>query len=92
MATRVNIIYIVIKLFRYAINPSEIYIIAIKRILRYLKATIDYRITYIINNILSNYLIGYLDADYIGDINTTKSTSGYIFFIANGPISWKSKL
>ena len=92
LATRVDIAYIVIKLSRYAINPSEIHIIAIKRILRYLKATINYGITYIINNTLSNYLIGYSDADYTGDINTAKSTSGYIFFMANGPISWKSKL
>ena len=92
MATRVDIAYTIIKLSRYTINLSEIHIIVIKRILRYLKATINYKITYIINNILSNYLIGYLDADYIRDINTAKSTSGYIFFIANGPISWKSKL
>ena len=87
MTIKVNIIYIVIKLFRYIINLSKIYIIIIKRILRYLKATINYRITYIINNILSNYLIGYLDADYIKDINIAKLTSSYIFFIANSPIS-----
>ena len=87
MAIKVDIIYIVIKLSRYAINLSKIYIIAIKRILKYLKATINYKITYIINNILNNYLIGYLNANYIKDINTAKSTSSYIFFIANSPIS-----
>jgi hypothetical protein len=92
LATRVDIAYSVIKLSRYAINPSETHIIALKRVLKYLKATPNYGITYTINNSLSNYLIGYSDADYAGDINTAKSTSGYIFFIANGPISWKSKL
>ena len=92
LATRVDIVYTVIKLSRYAINPSEIHIIAIKRILRYLKATINYKITYIISNILSNYLISYLDANYIKNINITKLTSGYIFFIANSPIFLKSKL
>lgn len=92
MATRIDITYAVIKLSRYATNPSEIHIIALKRILKYLKTTKHYVLSFNLNNDLSNYLIGYCDADYAGDINTAKSTSGYIFFYANGLISWKSKL
>ena len=33
---------------------------------------------------------GYSDSDYAGDIATRRSTSGYVFFMAGGPISWKS--
>jgi hypothetical protein len=38
------------------------------------------------------YLQGYCDADYAGDIISSKSTTGYIFYYAGGPIMWKSKL
>ena len=35
-------------------------------------------------------LVGYLDADFAGCVDTKKSTSGYVFMLANGVISWKS--
>ncbi|KAA6407322.1 MAG: hypothetical protein FRX48_08870 [Lasallia pustulata] len=36
-------------------------------------------------------LIGYTDADWAGDIDTRRSTSGYLFNIGSGSISWSSK-
>eukprot|EP00794_Sanderia_malayensis_P020979 gene20979-biopygen15484 len=36
-------------------------------------------------------LQGYSDADWAGDINTRKSTSGYVFRLGKATISWKSK-
>jgi hypothetical protein len=33
---------------------------------------------------------GYSDSDYAGNVATRKSTSGYVFFMAGGPVSWKS--
>ena len=36
-------------------------------------------------------IIGYADSDYAGDLATRKSTSGYVFLIADGAVSWKSK-
>ena len=36
-------------------------------------------------------LVGYADSDYAGDTKKRKSTSGYVFMMANGAISWKSK-
>ena len=44
LRTRPDISYSIIKLARYASNPSPDYITAIKRVLRYLKATKDYKI------------------------------------------------
>ena len=35
---------------------------------------------------------GYCDADMAGDLDTRKSTSGYIFTVAGGAVSWCSKL
>ena len=36
-------------------------------------------------------LIGFTDSDWIGDNTYQKSTSGYAFMLAEGPISWSSK-
>lgn len=36
-------------------------------------------------------LIGFSDSDYAADMDTRRSTSGYIFKLANGPITWMSK-
>jgi hypothetical protein len=35
-------------------------------------------------------IIGYSDADYAGDRDDRKSTSGYVFTLAGGAISWRS--
>jgi hypothetical protein len=35
-------------------------------------------------------LIGFSDADFAGDVDTSKSTIGVIFFLANSPITWQS--
>ena len=90
LGTRPDIDFATIRLARYASNPSLLHFTAIKRVLRYLNSTIDYSITYSSN--LSPYISSYSDADYAGDISTAKSTSGYIFNIAGGPFTWRSKL
>jgi hypothetical protein len=74
----------------YTSNSSNQYFIIIKRILRYLKATINYSI--IFSSSLCPFISGYTDSDYAGDIAITKSTSGYIFLIAGGAFTWHSKL
>lgn len=53
-----------------------------ERIFRYLQGTENHGI---------NNFQGYSDADWAGDVNDRKSTSGYIFLFAGGPISWESK-
>ena len=95
LGTRPDIAFSVIKLARFASNPSLYHISLAKRVLRYLKGTRNYGIIYynnIYNNNSNSFISGYCDSDYAGDINTTKSTLGFIFILAGGPISWKSKL
>jgi hypothetical protein len=91
MATRPDIAYSVILLARFASNPSLEHIDAINNVFKYLSKTKDIGIIYTKDNNI-NYISGYCDADYTGDITSAKLTSGYIFYIANGPITWKSKL
>nr|XP_033513285.1 secreted RxLR effector protein 161-like [Nicotiana tomentosiformis] len=61
----------------------------VKRIMRYLKGTVDYALCYQGGKDLR--LVGYSDADQGGDLDERKSTSGYIFLLSDGAISWSSK-
>ena len=57
--------------------------------MRYLKGTVNVGLLY--NAKDQTDLVGYSDADWAGDINDRKSTSGYIFQICGGAVSWRSK-
>ena len=86
--TRLDIAYVVGMLGRYQSNPGIDHWKAVKKVLCYLQGTKDYMLTYKRTNNLE--IIGYSDFDYAGCKDTRKSTSGYIFMLSNGPISWKS--
>ena len=70
-------------------NPSHQYTEAVKTILHYLKESREYGITY--KGEESVILEGYSDSDWAGDKDNRKSTSGFIFILNGGPISWCSK-
>jgi hypothetical protein len=77
-------------------NPSLKHFVALKRVLRYLRGTADYGIIYYGKDDPRHKTVkklnvhGYCDADYAGDIADRKSTSGYVFMMNGGAISWKS--
>nr|CAD1824808.1 unnamed protein product [Ananas comosus var. bracteatus] len=62
---------------------------AAKWVLRYWRGTSDYAIMYGKN---SRPVQGYVDANFAGDLNKRRSTTGFVFEHGNGPISWMSKL
>lgn len=72
-------------------KPGKQHWIGIKRVLRYIKGTLDYGLIYKSSETNSIILEGYADADWGGDSSTRKSTSGYVFKIGNCTISWRSK-
>lgn len=61
----------------------------LKHAMAYVKGTLDYGITYCRDRSLNPF--GYVDADFAGDSDTRRSTEGYVFFVAGGPVSWASK-
>ena len=89
--TRPDILHIVNQLSRFLDKPNESHWKAAKHILRYLKGTIDLRLTFLKNS--NSDIIGDSDADWSGDLNDRKSTTGYYFkFEGNGgAISWEVK-
>ncbi|KAE8736044.1 hypothetical protein F3Y22_tig00000218pilonHSYRG00253 [Hibiscus syriacus] len=87
--TRPDISYAVGVMSRYMQNPKKPHLEAVRRILRYVKNTIDYGLLYKKGEDCK--LVGYCDADYAGDHDTRRSTTGYVFKLGSGTISWCSK-
>ena len=58
---------------------------------RYLRATKDWCLVYQRGTPEGLTLTGYTDADWANDLGDCKSTSGYVFKLAGGAISWSSK-
>jgi len=69
--------------------PKEGHLLAAKRILRYLKGTIDFGVFYKKGS--NNILKGYTDSDFAGDLDGGKSTSGYVFMMGDGAVAWSSR-
>jgi hypothetical protein len=76
-------------LSRFMANPGMTHWRALKRVLQYLKRTAKIGIQY--HGDLGFTPVGYSDADYAGCKDTRRSTSGYIFLMGGGAISWCSK-
>ena len=85
--TRPDICYAVTILSRYNHNPNAKHIAAVKRVIRYLKGTLNYGITYGSDSTLT----GYTDADWAADAETRRSLGAYVFLLYGGAVSWTSK-
>jgi hypothetical protein len=89
VCTRPDIAQAVGALTRYMSKPAESHWQAIKGVLRYVAGTASFGIVYKPED---STLSGYADADYAGDIDTRRSTTGYVFILNGGVISWSSRL
>lgn len=88
--TRPDILYAVNQASQFLTNWGQEHWTALKKIMRYLKKTVEYGITFSKSN-GNCKVIGYTDADYAGNVDTRKSTSGYIFLYNKSPITWSSQ-
>lgn len=87
-ATRPDLAYAVHNVSRFNNNHGEAHWQAVKRIFRYLKATVGYKLVYCNGTELD--LVGWTDADWASDIDGRKSVTGYVFIMSSGAISWRS--
>ena len=62
-----------------------------KRALRYIKGTLDVGLEFNASNHTAANVTGFTDADWAGDLTERKSTSGYLFTVCGGLVSWRSK-
>ena len=89
ITTRPDIAQAVGVVSKFCANPTESHLTAAKRILRYLKRTVHLGLSY--KNCADGNLIGYSDADWARDVDDRHSTSGNVFLLAKGEVSWLSK-
>ena len=82
-ASRPDICFSVGLCARFQANPKESHLKAVKRIIRYIKSTYNLGIFYSFDT--NDILVGYCDADWAGNIDDRKSTSGVAFMLV---ITW----
>ena len=93
ITTRPDISYAVGVLARFNSNPGPIHWTAVKHVFRYLKGTLDLKLSYGPTADKSQDLIlTYSDADHGGNCDNGKSTGGYLVKLGTGAVSWSSKL
>ena len=84
MNTGPDIFFVVNTLIQFLTNPIHVHLIAVKRILRYLKGTVDYGLKYEAKQKIS--LEGYVYLDWLGSDINGKSTSGCCFNMGSGDL------
>jgi hypothetical protein len=90
LATQPDLSFAVALLSRFQANPGLAHWNALMHVVGYIKNTLDYGLTY--SRDADNLIpLAFVDADYGGCCDTKWSTSGYIFTMAGGPVSWSSK-
>jgi hypothetical protein len=87
--TRPDLSFAVGLVARYMQTPHESHWKAAKRILRYVRGTVQFGIHY--NSGGTPLLVGFTDSDWAGDTDDRKSTAGYVFSLGSGPVTWACK-
>jgi hypothetical protein len=86
VCTRPDLAFVIGLLGRFQSNSGIEQWKLVKKVLHYLQGTKGLMMTY--RRFDSLHIVGYSDSDYTGD--DRKSTSGYVFTLVKGAISWKS--
>ena len=70
-------------------DPRESHLAALKRLLRYVRGTVDLGL--VLHRSSPAELVVYTDVDWAGCPDTRRSTSGYAIFLGGNLVSWSSK-
>jgi hypothetical protein len=87
--TRPYIYFVVNTLSQFLVEPRHVHLVVEKHVMRYLKGTLDYDISYDGDHNFT--LSGYTDSDWDGSVSDRKITSGCCFSLGSTMISWQSK-
>lgn len=87
--TRPDICFAVSSLSRFNGNFGQAHWVAAKRVLRYLKGTANVKLTY--RKDALQEIEGHCDADWAGDVDERRSSTGYVFTTCGAAVSWATK-
>ena len=88
LCTRPDIANIVRELSKYAANPSKLHVEFAKRVLRYLQGTKSKGLNFSSKSPCE--IVGYVDAAYADNVETARSTTGWLFKYGGAAVSWRS--
>ncbi|KAF8831255.1 hypothetical protein HHX47_DHR1000495 [Lentinula edodes] len=96
VCTRLDLAFAGSLLARYQLNPGWAHWECVEWVAGYILNTLNYSITYRAPRNSQEPGAGlkpyaYVDSDHAGCKDTSRSTSGYVFFMAGVPVSWSSK-
>ena len=89
VCTRPHITFVVGEISRYMSNPGREHWAEVKWILRYLKGTSRVCLRY---GVGKPVLEGFTDSNILGDVDLSRSMSGYVMTYAGGAVSWQSRV
>lgn len=89
MGTRPDLSFALNVCSRYQTKPTVLLWQALKKILRYVKGTLDFKLKYEKNS-ETDVLVGYADADWAGD-EDRKSTTGFTFQVFGNTVCWSTR-
>ncbi|XP_067943244.1 uncharacterized protein [Watersipora subatra] len=89
VATCPDIAQAISEVSKYNSCPTEAHLTAVKRIICYIKGTLTTKLCY--NKSDEAKVIGYSDANWARDLDNRCSTSGNVFLMSGGAVSWQSK-
>ena len=87
LCTRLYICYSVSMVSRYQSNLGPKHWQAVKHILKYLRRARDYMLVYRCEDLIP---IGCIDSDFQSNLDFKKFTSGCVFTLGGGAITWRS--
>ncbi|XP_041011288.1 uncharacterized mitochondrial protein AtMg00810-like [Juglans microcarpa x Juglans regia] len=87
--TRPDITHSVNSVSQYLHAPTNDHFQAVKRILRYIKGTLHFGLTFTASS--STGIVAYSDADWAGYPDTRRSTTGYSIYLGDNLVSWSAK-
>ena len=97
LGTRPDIAFAVTALSQFS-NPGQLHWAAVKRVLRYLRGTAGYQLTYgaghggpSSDRTRSFDLHAYCDSDWGTNPDDRRSVTGYVFMLGRGAVSWQAQ-
>ena len=89
ICTKPNIAQAIRAISRFMVDLGKEHWSVVKRILRYINGTSGVALCFEGSKFI---VMGYVNSDFVGDLDKRKSTTGYVFTLAEGVVSWWSKL
>lgn len=89
--TRPDIAFSVSYLARFNSRHNSSHWTAVKHLLRFVRGTMQRGLDFGTQRGRDVLIKGYADADYAGDVDTRRSTTGFVYFVRGSLVSWKSR-